>query len=113
MLYSKYNLHSCVVISSWQLTVVQQLSLPRKEKVKDKMSIIKGIVSRDFKWLQMILMNRTLVPGVPQDVYFFNSCFHIVLQDQSFEQVKHLLKGVCHKISDLQFFFMIRTHLGP
>ena len=77
------------------------------------MSIIKGIVSRAFKWLQMILMNRTWVPGVPQDVYFFNSCFHIVLQDQSFEQVKHLLKGVCHKISDLQFFFHDSNPSGP
>ena len=23
------------------------------------------------------------------------------------------LKGVCHEIFDLQFFFMIQTHLGP
>ena len=23
------------------------------------------------------------------------------------------LKGVCHEIFDLHFFFMIRTHLGP
>ena len=29
---------------------------------------LKGIVSRDFEWLQMILMNRTWVPGVPLDV---------------------------------------------
>ena len=29
---------------------------------------IKGKVSRDFDWLQMILINITWVPGVPLDV---------------------------------------------
>ena len=40
-------------------------------------SIFKGIVSRDFGGLQMILMNRTWVPDVPLEVYsFLNFCFH-------------------------------------
>ena len=40
---------------------------------------VKGIVSPDFDWLQMILMNRTWVPDVPLEVYsFLNFRFHIV-----------------------------------
>ena len=40
---------------------------------------IKGIVSRDFEGLQMILMNRIVVPDFPLDVYLFlNFRFHIV-----------------------------------
>ena len=38
--------------------------------------ILKGIVSRDFQWLQMILV--AWVPDVPLKVYyFFNLCFHV------------------------------------
>ena len=49
----------------------------------------KGIVSRDFGGLQMILMKRIVVPDVPLDVYLFlNFRFHVV---QSFEQFKLLL----------------------
>ena len=33
--------------------------------------ILKGIVSRDFRCLQQILMDRAWVPGIPLDVYFF------------------------------------------
>ena len=41
--------------------------------------IIKGIVSRDFQSLQMILMDRIGVPDVPLEVYYFlNFRFHIV-----------------------------------
>ena len=43
---------------------------------------LKGIVSRDFGGLQMILMDRIVVP------YFR---FHIVFKVQSFERVKLLL----------------------
>ena len=53
--------------------------------------LIKGIVSRDFEWLQTILMNRLCVPDVPLEVYsFLNFCFHIAIV-QSFERVKLLL----------------------
>ena len=39
----------------------------------------KGIVSRDFEGLQMILMDRIGVPDVPLEVYYFlNFRFHIV-----------------------------------
>ena len=31
----------------------------------------KGIVSRDFEWLHMILMDRIGVPDVPLEVYSF------------------------------------------
>ena len=47
-----------------------------------------GIVSRDFDWLQMILINRTWVPDVPLEVFF---CFHLVFLVQSFGRVKLLL----------------------
>ena len=36
----------------------------------------KGIVSQDFGWLHMILMNRTWLPDVPLEVnYLFLSFF--------------------------------------
>ena len=42
-------------------------------------SALKGIVSRDFRCLQMILMDRIVVPDVPLEVYYFlNFRFHIV-----------------------------------
>ena len=34
-------------------------------------TLFKGIVSRDFGWLQMIIINRLCVPDVPLDVYSF------------------------------------------
>ena len=41
--------------------------------------MLKGIVSRDFEWLQTILMNRLCVPDVPLEVYsFLNSHLHTV-----------------------------------
>ena len=41
--------------------------------------LFKGIVSRDFEWLQTILMNRLCVPDVPLEVYsFLNSHLHTV-----------------------------------
>ena len=44
-----------------------------------KQCLIKGIVSRDFEWLQMILMDRLCVPDVPLEVYsFLNLHLHIV-----------------------------------
>ena len=39
----------------------------------------KEIVSRDFAWLQMILMNRIGVPDVPLKVNFFKIYFFILL----------------------------------
>ena len=49
----------------------------------------------------MILMNRTWVPDVPLEVYFFIFFrFHIVFKVQSFERVKLLLKGKSHEIGD-------------
>ena len=41
---------------------------------------LKGIVSRDFGGLQMILVNGIGVPDVPLEVYsFLNYRFHIVI----------------------------------
>ena len=41
--------------------------------------LLKGIVSRDFEWLQMISMNRLCVPDVPLEVYaFLNLHLHTV-----------------------------------
>ena len=52
----------------------------------------KGIVSRDFGGLQMILIDRIGVPNVLLKVYsFLNFRFHIVIQVQSFERVKLIL----------------------
>ena len=47
-----------------------------KRQISDKKALIKGIVSRDFKGLQMILMDRIGVPDVPLEVYFFLN-FHL------------------------------------
>ena len=52
----------------------------------------KGIVSRDFEWLQMILINRLCVPDVPLEVYsFLNLHLHIVFKFLSLQRVKLLL----------------------
>ena len=45
---------------------------------KKEISLLKGIVSRDFGGLQMILINRLCVPDVPLEVYsFLNLHLHI------------------------------------
>ena len=36
-----------------------------------QLCLVKGIVSRDFEWLQMILVKRLCVPDVPLKVYSF------------------------------------------
>ena len=54
---------------------------------------LKGIVSRDFGGLQMILMDRIGVPDVPLKNYIFSiSCFLVVFQFLSLQQVKLLLR---------------------
>ena len=54
---------------------------------------LKGIVSRDFEWLQTILMNRLCVPDVPLEVYsFLNSHLHTVFKFLSLQRVKLLLR---------------------
>ena len=41
-------------------------------------NFFKGVVSQDFEWLQMILINRLCVPDVPLEVYsFLNLHLHI------------------------------------
>ena len=46
----------------------------------DSQHWIKVIVSRDFDWMQMILMNRTWIPDAPLEAYcfFIYFSFHIV-----------------------------------
>ena len=47
----------------------------------------KGIVSRDFRGLQVILMDRAWVPGIQPEVYLFVILlFHIELEVQRFQQ---------------------------
>ena len=47
----------------------------------------KGIVSRDFRGLQVILMDRAWVPGIQPEVYLFVILlFHIELEAQRFQQ---------------------------
>ena len=71
---------------------VRALDSRKEKKWNDPMSLlhtkqkyafhknIKGIVSRDFGGLQMILINRLCVPDVPLEVYsFLNFRFHIVI----------------------------------
>ena len=42
-----------------------------------QLDLFKRIVSRDFEWLQIILMNRSCVPDVPlKDYSFLNIHFH-------------------------------------
>ena len=53
---------------------------------------LKGIVSRDFEGLQMVLMDRIGVPDVPLEVYsFLNLHLHIAFQFLSLQRVKLLL----------------------
>ena len=50
-----------------------------RKQIKE-LPYFKGIVSRDFGGLQMILMDRIGVLDVPLKVYsFLNFCFHIVI----------------------------------
>ena len=51
---------------------------------------LKGIVTRDFGGLQMILMDKIGAPDVPLKVFFFFT-FHIVFQVLSLQRVKLLL----------------------
>ena len=47
----------------------------------------KGIVSRDFRGLQVILMDRAWVPDIQPEVYLFVILlFHIELEVQRFQQ---------------------------
>ena len=48
-------------------------------------------VSRDFRGLHMILMDRTKVPGVPLDVIFFKFMFLESILNLKFERVQLLL----------------------
>ena len=53
---------------------------------------LKGIVSREFRCLQMILMGRIWVPDVPLEVYLYlNFRFYIIFLVQGFEWFKLLL----------------------
>ena len=52
---------------------------------------LKGIVSWDFSWLQIILMNKLGVPDVPLEVYFFFLSFSYSFLNLKFWQVKLLL----------------------
>ena len=59
-------------VLSWDVLYVHRIFLLCKYKLK-------GIVSRNFEGLQMILMNRTWVPDVPLKVNsFLKLHFHIV-----------------------------------
>ena len=63
--------------------MVSSSTRPYREKIVKtfscKIFVLKGIVSRDFGGLQMILMDIIGVPRVPLDVYLFlNFHFHIV-----------------------------------
>ena len=54
------------------------LKTVQKASLKIVISSLKGIVSRDFEGLQMILMDRIGVPDVPLEVYsFLNFHLHI------------------------------------
>ena len=41
--------------------------------IRNKNVLLNGLVSRDFDWLQMILMNITWVSDVPPEVFFLLS----------------------------------------
>ena len=65
-----------VVKSLWFRRVIQRCFI---EPALQGIISFKGIVSRDFEWLQTILMNRLCVPDVPLEVYsFLNLHLHIV-----------------------------------
>ena len=51
------------------------------------------MVLQDFGGLQMILMDRALVPNIPPDVYFFKFMFShtVTFKSLSFQMAKLLL----------------------
>ena len=64
-------------VFSWSPALVE--ATPILAVYSTLVQLFKGIVSRDFRCLQMILMNRTWVPDVPLEVYsFLNLHLHIV-----------------------------------
>ena len=74
--------------------IPRKIQTQHNNLIKSNRHLFKGIVSRDFEWLQMILMNRSWVPDVPLVVYYcLNFRFHIVFKFLSFEWVKLLLMG--------------------
>ena len=57
----------------------QQQNTHKDPKLQDSLKV-KGIVSRDFGGLQMILMDRIWVPDVPLEAYsVLNFRFYIVI----------------------------------
>ena len=55
--------------NQYSLSGTQIVEVKKVEQSRN--SHFKWIVSRNFRWLQMILKDRTWVPGIPLDVYFF------------------------------------------
>ena len=61
---------------------------------------MREIVSRDFRGLRVILMEKAWVPGIPLEVYLlFNLLFHIQLEVQRFQRVKLLSMLSCGRRS--------------
>ena len=73
------HINSYSTRTSWVSISACKIILQYKKCTEEKRNMVKGIVSRDFGGLHMILMNRIVVPDVPLDVYLFlNFRFHIV-----------------------------------
>ena len=62
-------------VCDWLISLEFSIYWPESQK---NMLHFKGIVSRDFEWLQMILMNRLCVPDVPLADYSFLNILNIV-----------------------------------
>ena len=72
--FQTFTLQCCFVTCCMALENFDK-NLQNKNKL-----LFKGIVSRDFGGMQMILMDRIGVPDIPLEVYSLKKfCFHIVI----------------------------------
>ena len=72
----------------WVLLLRVLLQLLLRGMLSYSYVAFKGIVSRDFRGLHMILINRAWVPNTPLEVYYFcYSCLHIAFKASSYERV--------------------------
>ena len=78
---SKYNLFKNLALKRKKNPIVLTIQCIEAGATQNRAYWLKGIVTRDFGGLQMILMDRIGVPDVPLEAYsFLNFCFHIVIK---------------------------------
>ena len=82
---------------------------------------LKGIVSQDFGWLQMIFMNRTRVPDVPLEVNFLLSALikaeprenlelKKLYENEKKKKIINLKRNIIHAGIHVMFIKIIYSH---